>query len=204
MATRERNLPPILIASNRTMTQQYILVCSSCENRISIEISQAGRTIQCVRCNGSIKIGTLRDIRALESTSISAPEEIKSQPVSWSPTNRALFVLGLVLLVVCGISGVYSLWKSGSINTERPNTQVTESFKQRVEAFSPTAMMSNWEKIDVSGIEVWAEPAYLKNRQNFRIQQMWGWGGLICAGIGVCLITLAFLMRNRSNPGRQL
>ncbi len=179
------------------MTQRYILVCSSCENRIPVEISQAGRTINCVRCGRSIKLGTLRDIRALESASIPASEEIKRPAVSWSPARRAAFAVGFVFLVICGIFGSYSLWKSAQIKTDRPVTRANDAFLQRVAAFSPTTMLSNWEKIDVSTVEVWVEHQYLRDRREAAILQIWGWVGMICAGLGAAAIALSFMTGNR-------
>ena len=170
------------------MTKRYFLVCDSCQNRFPIETSQAGRTIKCVRCGEKIKLGTLRDIRALEPDTVPETAEIKKKSANWSQGRRVTFVVGLIMLVFFGLIGSFSLLKSVTIFTVRPSLKTTEEFKNRVATDSPSTMLTNWEKVDISIVDSWTQHIYLDNRKEVRILRIWGWGGITGAAIGACAI----------------
>lgn len=172
------------------------MVCDSCQNRIPVETSQAGRTIKCLRCGEKIKLGTLRDIRGLEQDSVPESKELKQKAVPWSHGRRVTFGVGVIMLVFFGFIGSFSMLKSATILTIRPSSQTTEEFKKRVAADSPSKMLANWEKVDISGIDAWIEHPYLKNRKEVRILRIWGWGGIIGAAIGACAIGWSLFKRN--------
>ena len=54
-----------------------------------------------------------------------------------SPTNRAIFVFGTLMMVVCGFWGVYNTVKANRLMADKPDVTLSDEFRQQVESESP-------------------------------------------------------------------
>ena len=152
------------------MARRYLLPCSQCDQNIVVETTQAGQTVTCSGCKNSIKVGTLRDIKALaslESQSSSGSYERKSRPMA--VTNRLVFVISVIALAVGGYFGVSSAIKAVGFDSTVVDKQISpekiESLRAVLESEPATAMLSRWETVNPEMVATWVEDSSVRNRR---------------------------------------
>jgi hypothetical protein len=86
---------------------KYLLPCSSCGEKIPVEVSQAGQQIEC-NCRAILEIPTMAGIRALQRAELS-PED--QRPISRWEARHGVLLAGAVITVaaLCMTTYVYKV-----------------------------------------------------------------------------------------------
>ena len=152
------------------MARRYLLPCGQCDQNIVVETTQAGQTVTCSGCEKLIKVGTLRDIKALsslESQSSSASYQRKSRPMD--VTNRIVFVISVIALALGGYFGVSSTIKAVGFDSKVVDKELSpekiENLRAVLESEPATVMLSRWEKVNPEMVATWVEDSSVRNRR---------------------------------------
>ncbi len=179
------------------MARRYILACHSCEHPVVVEITQAGQTIACPECQISITLGTLREIRALPEHEDSQAREKHSarSGKGMSATNRLVFVIGTIMLVLGLLWGGYTALKSSRLMLTKPPVQLSKATQQQINDLSPAKMLEAWENVSIDGADQWREHPFLKIQRIARENRVYSWIGFSIAGLGLLAIVAAFILK---------
>lgn len=179
------------------MAQRYLLECKHCGRRWPILESQAGQTVACEGCGTTQKLGTLREIRAMQSdyqpTESTAVGVRKS--ASWSPVSRGMFVLGSLALVIGTLIAGYQLIQASGLDTERPVEEINPEKRKQIEMIPPAVMVNWWDRINESALETWVPHRYLQERSLARKYVAIAVIGGAVAAVGAALLFGSFLLR---------
>lgn len=118
------------------MSSKYYLPCS-CGNKIAIQVSQSGQTVDCA-CGRRLDVPTLLQIRSLEPVEDDGPDTPRSR---WG-VRQALFLLG-------GIIALFGAALAVQQFLDRPVPLVSRSAEQlkqqRIERLSLLQTFQEWE-----------------------------------------------------------
>lgn len=78
------------------MSLKYLLPCSSCQEKIPVEVRQAGQQIECV-CGASLDVPTMTGIRALRRAELSP--DSRRQISKWEARHGVLLVGAILTLI---------------------------------------------------------------------------------------------------------
>ena len=158
--------------SGVAIVTKYLLPCS-CGEKTTIEISQAGQTIQC-SCGKSLDIPTMQGIRRLEPF-LESESEVKA-----SSYGGVIVGVALIGLMIFAAGGTYTGWKS----TRRP-------IPVNMDYMSPWDTWLMWQSLR-EGVRIpeFAESPYTKAMKEHRRYMAMGTvftilGGLIITGAAV-------------------
>lgn len=193
------------------MAQKFLIECTECGRRMPIEISQAGQTVTCPSCKTPRKLGTMRELRAMQPSPSEESEPPASDPGKrkrrkpdreWDPVKGSLYVFGLLLVAIGMIVGGYSHWSAATIDTTRPVRKVTDEERRRVKAVSIAQMNELWSDVKEDLVQDWQEHPWIKRRREAGIARGWGWGGVATAGIGLACLFAAFQITPQTHQRR--
>jgi len=74
---------------------KYLLPCERCSEKLTVDLSQAGRQLVC-RCGATLEVPSLRAIRSLETVADAGAKPVRR---SWSPARGVSFAVGLVIVL---------------------------------------------------------------------------------------------------------
>jgi hypothetical protein len=199
---------PANFTSSKRMAQRYLLPCGHCSQKIPVETTQAGQTITCSGCQAEIKLGTLRDIRALaaeDASAETASRDVRSSRMSL--TRRALFVGGILLLVTGLLWGVRSASRAADQGSKQvPNTLSDEKVKT-LEAVlrteSPSRMLDRWSEVKEEAVAEWVEDPSIRARRMARTFRFYSWVGFGLAGLGLLGVVGTLVLPTAGRGGRQ-
>ncbi|MGI9519697.1 MAG: hypothetical protein ACR2NP_21770 [Pirellulaceae bacterium] len=179
------------------MARRYILGCHSCDHPIIVEITQAGQSINCPECQSSVTVGTLREIKALPEHEESTAESGKSASSSggMSATNRLIFVIGTLMLVLGSIWGGYTMLKSSRLMQTKPPVEITERMKNQIDDWSPSRILDAWENVSIDAADQWREHPFLRVQRIAHENRLYSWIGFSIAGVGLLTIVSAFVFK---------
>lgn len=151
---------------------QYILPCSSCQNKLSVAKSQAGMTITCPSCGTNVQVPT---IRGFSSLSVAEPElaarrgKSKSSP----PVLGVLSVLFLLISVPClSYAGyLYSIRVSFSSPLDFTEEDLIQDIRQTMLEMPPAAVWDNWNEISQDGATEATIPPYFVFKRMLEAQR---------------------------------
>lgn len=180
------------------MSQRHLLTCPKCQNRIPVETAQAGRSIRCIHCGESTRLGTLREIRALptEFEENASRSISKTEKIAWSPRRRAVFTLGLLLLTAGGIAGGYAFFRASAIDTTRPEKAISSDMLAKIDKMDYRQIWTAWDSLDVTKLQEWREPVFLKNKREANLLGIVSIVGLSFAGVGLAGLIWASVAKN--------
>lgn len=183
------------------MPKKYVLKCQQCGSEILVEPAQAGQTVTCTACQSSQKLGTLRDIQALE---VYGEPSVKPAPRrdSWSPARRTLFAGGVAALVLGSLFGGYMTRINADAMVQRPPTTMADEARKQVDDLSPVSMLKNWEQIDTAVVDQWAKADYLTAREEADQNRIYALSGWILAAVGLASV-IGSLVVGSGNPPRE-
>ncbi len=172
------------------MARRYLLPCGQCDQNIVVETTQAGQTVTCSGCKNSIRMGTLRDIKALsslESQSSSQSYERKSRPMA--ATNRLVFVISVIALAVGGYFGVSTTLTALDLQSKVVDKEISpekiKNLKAVLDSEPASVTLSRWEKVNPEMVATWVEDSSVRNRRmaaSYRVYSMFA-GGVALAGL---------------------
>ena len=178
------------------MANQYLFPCE-CGRKLTVEPSQAGRTITC-ECGKEIELPSLREIRSLEPAPVEGSREV-GRPI-WGLPDQ-LLLIGIIF-VGAGLVGSGLLWYFWPITP--PEWQVDlERIREYTQDMSLEESMKLWEKV---GAEKWEreDHPYVKYyRITVESYTRWLIIALVGAGIGVVLLIASLVVPSgpRSRSG---
>ena len=156
-----------------------------------------------MQCGESIRLGTLREIRALpsefEEAASHSQNAFTSGKNNWSPRRRAVFAAGILLLVAGGLVGGYAWKRASSIDTTRPETAIPSEKLAEIDRMTYQQIWETWENLDVSKLTDYIEPEFQKNKREATLMGIVRFVGFGLAGIGVAGLVWALLPNTGSN-----
>ncbi len=172
------------------MAQRYLLPCDNCDQKIAIVTTQAGQTVRCSGCKQQVKVGTLRDVKALASADLSQGERREKAPKKVMGVGaRLVFVASALLLVSGAIWGVSSLIKAKELETKNYKLGLSDSeinnLRNSLKAAKPMDMMRTWLKVDEESVAEWVEHPSIKNRKQTNERRLYSYIGFGIAGLGL-------------------
>lgn len=166
---------------------KYLLPCS-CGEKITIEISQAGQTIQC-SCGKALDIPTMQGIRRLEP-SLESKSEVKAS----SSYGGVIVGVALIGLMIFAAGGTYTGWKS----TRRP-------VPVNMDYMSPWDTWLMWQSLR-EGVRIpeFAESPYTKAMKEHRRYMAVGIVFTVLGGLILTCAAVASFFNRRSQRGRKM
>ncbi len=184
------------------MAQRYLLECKQCGRRTPIVESQAGQVIICNGCGSTQKLGTLREIRAMQSEGKPVPSAsgtsglaVSRRTVQWTPIGRALFAFGTLGLVAGTLLASYKFLQAGSLKTGRPVAEINPQKRKQIESAPPEVMVTLWDRVNARALETWEAHPYLLQREAARRLIVIAVAGIVVAVIGAVLLFGSFWFR---------
>lgn len=172
------------------MAQRYLLPCTNCDQKIAIETTQAGQLIHCSGCKTEIKIGTLREIRALSSADPdSGSQTVVDRTTKMSVTNRAIFVISAVMTVAGLIWGLMTMLEANRLDRVKIAEALSETrarnLRNSLKLATPSEMMKMWNDVHEDAVAEWVEHPSLKVKRFAREKRLISWIGFGVAGVGI-------------------
>jgi hypothetical protein len=197
--------PDCSVYKQSKMSQRHLLTCPNCQYRIPVETAQAGRSIRCIHCGESTRLGTLREIRALPAEFEEDVSQTTRKPekTAWSPRRRAVFTFGMLLLVAGGIAGGYAWNRASAFDTDRPEKAISSQMLANIDKMDYRQIWATWESLDVNKLQEWREPDFLKNKREADLLGIVSIVGLSLAGMGLAGLIWASIAKNEA-PKRPL
>jgi hypothetical protein len=187
------------------MAQRYLFECKQCGRRTPISEAQAGQVIVCNSCGDSQKLGTLREIRALqtETAARASGEPQARRAAQWSPLGRALFAMGSFALIAGVAIAGYQILQASSLDTERPEARLEARRADWLRGLSPAGVLREWERrSDPALVETWSPHPYLQARRIARRHYATAIIGGVMALAGAGMLFGSFL--SRKSAGRPM
>jgi len=173
-----------------------MIPCPSCDQSISVTVSQAGAQVDCPNCQKSIRIPNLGDLRRLAAAetgeihgnSAALPAR-KSQE---STTARRLIFAGLMGIAgVAAIVGLFCLVRFLSIQVPATTEIHIAEIDSMYHQVSAAQLIREWQQMEKFGLDATAPYPYKKLAIE---KSLWQRNGLIslavlmvCVGAGVVL-----------------
>ena len=185
----------------------YLLTCTSCEQPIPVEVTQAGETIRC-DCGAEIPLPSMREIRRLPTdagpTAVEENIEVYGLPLQSSPARqlqRYLFAAGfLVTVISAGMAGFY-YFAAARIQVGDVHRDQMDQGDRLIDALTPEGAYEAWKMLRIQGIGDQERPDYvLQKKEKEGYMRKMGIAlyvfafGLLVMGIGI------FLVKPRSTP----
>lgn len=169
---------------------KYLLPCQQCGERLTVDISQAGRQVVC-RCGAAQEVPSLRAIRQLETIADSVARPPKQ---SWDLTRGVLFAAGLLLavagLVTAGLAGIS--WATAKVPPLEPEN-VAPALAE-VDALRPAGAWDAWVDFRTNGLGPYVPPAKFMVevvvQRFFRVMV----AGLVVLAIGAAMSAASMLL----------
>jgi hypothetical protein len=140
-----------------------LLPCPSCDQKISVVVSQAGSEIACPQCQKIVRIPNLGDLRRLaaDSDTFAATANLRgSSTASPAIARRIVFAISLGIAGLATLVGGFCLVRY--MNIEVPAT--TQSHIAEIEAMYPQAsaaqLVREWQSMEKYSLEVTAPYNY--------------------------------------------
>jgi len=186
------------------MAQRFLLPCTQCDQKIAVETTQAGQTVRCSGCKTDVKVGTLRDIKALSSadpaggSSEAGSRGRAVEKAKMSTGNRLLFVAGSLLLAIGLVWGVTStinaMHLSGYKLAEPLSPQKEKQLVAYLKTVPPADLLKMWDKnVNEDDLAEWVEHPSLRAQRFARQKKVLSWVGFGVAGLGLIGIVASIM-----------
>jgi hypothetical protein len=173
---------------------KYRFPCERCGEKLVIDVSQAGRQINC-RCGAALEVPSLRAIRALET----APDDsVKLRRPSWNLGRGVMFAGGLVIallgLLAAGAGGFG--WLTAQAPPS-PSPSDIEAALTVVDQLSAPRAWDLWAEMRTNGLGQYFEPPQSVFEAFLRRVQL-----VVFAGVVILAVGLAAMVSSIFLPGR--
>lgn len=191
------------------MARQYLLPCPECGQKILIETTQAGQLVNCSGCQNQIKVGTLRDIKALATLeSQQDSNEYRRKSVKMGAANRSVFVVAVLLIVFGGYLGVSKFIKANELQgkvdalqsrlTDNLAPEKVKNYKLLLNEETPKQMLERWADVDEDKVAEWREHPIVANRRIAASDRLYAMIGAGLAITGLLAMLGAFTIKGRN------
>ncbi len=166
---------------------KYLLPCTHCERKLSVDSTQAGESIICA-CGASLEIPSFREIRNLERGGASDAAPV---PRSWNARRGVVFAVGLAI-VFCGVvaSGFAGMGRL-SLQTGTPPKENLEHVFASLDKMTAAETMDTWLQVRDESLGPYIESYYSMHRRAHKqlTQIMLAGYGVIVLGVLVTAAT---------------
>ena len=176
------------------MADTYLLPCPHCNANNGVTVRQAGQQTDCENCGKTIDIPTMGALKQLSRKEESTPEATSIRRGS-NRTASSLFAAGLLLLVIGGAGGFFTLQRANSMIDD---TDIESLVLEQNEVFNDMNGFELWDTWDAAvreGLGEYQETDFVRNNAQGAILTKVAYGIFGLAGLGVLLIGGSFLFR---------
>ena len=140
---------------------KYLLPCTHCERKLSVDSTQAGESITCA-CGALLEIPSFREIRNLERGDAS---DTAPAPRSWNVRRGVVFAIGLAI-VFCGIvaSGFAGMGRL-NLQTGTPPKENLEHTFAALDKMTAAETMDTWLQVRDGSLGPYIESNYSRHRR---------------------------------------
>ena len=181
------------------MAQLYLLPCGSCDNKIEIELKQAGSEVGCPSCQSKTAAPTMGGIKKLEHAESSG---IMIDPKSNSTASRHiglkqwLFSGGLVVLVLAAVAGFATWFYADSLVTISNIDQRVAAANQQIPTISPAQIWDSWDDLTSAGqLPEWKEIESIGHNKQAAYLKNIAYGFIGLAAVGLLLLLSSFVIK---------
>ena len=174
----------------------HLLPCPSCQNDLSVSPSQAGDETICPKCQSTVtipKLGDLRQLPLAEQDPIARPAGGQHQLETSSGRRAGFVVLGLIAtasLIVAAFCGIrWSL-----IEVEATTETHIAMYRDEYKNLTAAELIREYEQMERDGLDLVRPYGYKRSEQ---MKRKWGQNASIAAGIGgvamlgACLLAMS-------------
>jgi hypothetical protein len=157
----------------------YLLPCTQCDRKLTVDTSQAGEQIQCV-CGASVEVPSLRGIRELE-----ASQTVPGGPTprGWDVRRGVVFAVGAVIAFGGIVAVLFAgLGRLNAMPGERPKEDLGPVFES-IDAMGPAETLETWTYVREQGLGPYRMSGYARVREVER--QL---GRIMVVGLGVIVL----------------
>jgi ferric-dicitrate binding protein FerR (iron transport regulator) len=173
------------------MSMKYRLPCGRCGEKLVIDVSQAGRQLEC-RCGATVEAPSLRAIRALEPAADSLGP---ARRASWNRGRGVTFAAGVLVavlgLLVAASSG--ASWYTAQ-PPPQPSAQDIETALAQTDTLAATEAWDAWLNLRDEGLGPYHEPPHSLFQTSVRRVFAIFVGGLVAMGVGTAAAVLSMLL----------
>jgi len=178
------------------MSQKFAVPCP-CGDSVLVDVRQAGDQVQCSKCQQTIEVPPLRELKQLEPVAVSEPVSVAGSDTSWSGLPGALFALGLLSLVIASAAGYYTYATRSRMVEWATPPQEKIQFELDIQDISLVDSWETWK--DFNKIQLSRRPQPVHVMAQSRVTELNNWlrffGGL--ATVGLVSMIVSFLVRPR-------
>ena len=178
----------------------HLLPCTSCQQSIPVETSQAGRVVSC-ECGAEIAVPTLREIRRLPKGEEPQVASAAGGKAAWSSAQGSLFALGFVIAAMAAGSAGYYYLAASRIETSALSSEDKLVGEQVIAEMEARDAYVVWKKLQIVGIGDQKKPEYVEQEEKKVRYQARSRIALVVLVVGVLTMGLGmFIVRSRSSP----
>ena len=181
------------------MAQKYFLPCIGCEQKILVETTQAGQDVRCNSCKTKQPVGTLREIKALDSADVrnESSNYSRTSTNKMSAANRAIFVIATLCLAIGGIFGAMQTIKSNALLADKPEVKMPEDVRKQYQAMDARRLRVFWERDTHDNLlATWKEHPFLLTQKVAKRARSYSYVGFGIAALGILGIIAALVLPN--------
>lgn len=157
----------------------YLLSCPNCQAELDVTPAQAGDSIECQKCQVSVEIPKLGELRKLpQSSQVAAEENSGARPVG----STIGFVVCSLITVASLLGAGYNAVRWAMIET----TTTTESHLEMIETeymkVGPASMVVEFEDMETNSLDLMTPYRY---QMTVDEKNKWGWNASVAGGMAL-------------------
>jgi hypothetical protein len=142
----------------------HLLPCTSCQQSIPVETSQAGGVVSC-ECGAEIAVPTLREIRRLPKGEEPQAASAAGGKAAWSSAQGSLFALGFVIAALAAGSAGYYYLAASRIETSALSSEDKLVGEQVIDSLTAGQAYEAWKMLRIEGIGDQQKPEYVEQEE---------------------------------------
>jgi hypothetical protein len=184
------------------MTKAYLLRCSGCQAEISVEPRQAGQFVTCGKCQASLEVPTIGQLKRLPSVGEDTARVTTAIP---NPLKPWFFVIGIAAAALLGVCGwllqgyANSMIALGEMYIESVPPEYFDSLNTQED------LWASWYQFfeENKDLPPWQPSTIKTTRQTGALFKNISWGLLGAGGLGLLLAVTSFFLPNQKTGKRK-